>query len=234
MGTKLGTATTSARAYSYNHLGQLTQVVDDAGTRTIGYNAYNEQESDSLLAGGKTHLVTELRDDYGRSSGYTYANNGSVQQTVSIGYGTDGLISSAGFVHGGAQKLFTYSYLPGTNLLQTLVKPNGMTLTQTYESTRDLLTGMAYHRGSTLVAQREYTYDILGRPTARNTARNGQTVNDTFAHNSRSELAEATVSGKDYEYAYDNIGNLVAYIVKTDAMSHVAINHTDDMTPYTE
>ena len=111
MGTKLGTATTSARAYSYNHLGQLTQVVDDAGTRTIGYNAYNEQESDSLLAGGKTHLVTELRDDYGRSSGYTYANNVSVQQTVSIGYGTDGLISSAGFVYGGAQKLFTYSYL---------------------------------------------------------------------------------------------------------------------------
>ena len=33
---------TTARAYSYNHLGHLTQVVDDAGTRTIGYNAYNE------------------------------------------------------------------------------------------------------------------------------------------------------------------------------------------------
>ena len=32
-------------------------------------------------------------------------------------------------------------------------------------------------------------------------------VNDTFAHNSRSELAEATVSGKEYEYTYDNIGN---------------------------
>jgi hypothetical protein len=67
-----------------------------------------------------------------------------------------------------------------------------MTLTQSYEATRDLLTGMAYHRGSTLVAQREYTYDILGRPTSRNTARNGQTVNDTFAHNTRSELTAAT------------------------------------------
>ena len=82
-----------------------------------------------------------------------------------------------------------------------------MTLTQTYEVTRDLLTGMAYHRGTTLVAQREYTYDILGRPTARNTARNGQIVNDTFAHNTRSELTAATVNGADYEYAYDNIGN---------------------------
>ena len=26
----------------------------------------------------------------------------------------------------------------------------------------------------------------------------------------------------------------IAYIIKTDTMSHVAINHTDDMTPYTE
>ncbi|MDO5471272.1 MAG: RHS repeat-associated core domain-containing protein, partial [Akkermansia sp.] len=91
--------------------------------------------------------------------------------------------------------------------LQVLTKPNGMTLTQTYEATRDLLTGMAYHRGSTLVAQRTYTYDILGRPTARNTSRQGSVMNDTFAHNTRSELVEATVSGKDYEYAYDNIGN---------------------------
>ena len=198
---------TTARAYSYNHLGQLTQVVDDAGTRTIGYNAYNEQESDSLLAGGKTHLVTELRDDYGRSSGYTYANNGSVQQTVSIDYGTDGRISSAGFVHGGAQKLFTYSYLPGTNLLQTLVKPNNMTLTQSYEEKRDLLIGQLYKRSSTTVASRAYTYDTLGRPLTRSTAKDGSTVNDSFGYNSRSELNTATVNNESYAYDYDNIGN---------------------------
>ena len=198
---------TTARAYTYNYLGQLTQVVDDAGTRTIGYNAYNEQETDSLLAGGKTHLVTELRDDYGRSSGYTYANNGSVQQTVSTGYGTDGRISSAGFVHGGAQKLFTYSYLPGTNLLQSLVKPNNMTLTQSYEEKRDLLIGQLYKRSNTSVASRSYTYDTLGRPVTRNTSKDGSTVNDSFGYNSRSELNTATVNNEAYAYDYDNIGN---------------------------
>ena len=82
-----------------------------------------------------------------------------------------------------------------------------MTLTQTYESTRGLLTGMAYHRGTTLVAQREYTYDVLGRPTARTTARQGTVVNDTFVHNSRSELASAQVNGETYGYDYDNVGN---------------------------
>ena len=135
-------AAAGARSFSYNHLGMLTQVTDDAGTRTLTYNSYNEPETDSLLAGGRTHLITELRDDYGRSAGYTYANNGSVQQTVSTGYGEDGRIVSAGFVYGGAQKLFTYNYLPGSHLLQSLVKPNNMTLTLSYEDKRDLLTGM--------------------------------------------------------------------------------------------
>ena len=46
-----------------------------------------------------------------------------------------------------------------------------------------------------------------GGPTTRHTARQGRVVIDTFAHNSRSELVDAQVNGKDYEYAYDNIGN---------------------------
>ncbi|MBQ9096550.1 MAG: hypothetical protein IJY53_09470 [Akkermansia sp.] len=68
-------------------------------------------------------------------------------------------------------------------------------ITHTYETTRDLLTGIAYHRGSTLVAQRTYTYDTLGRPTARHTSRQGSVVNDAFTHNTRSELSAATVNG---------------------------------------
>ena len=202
-----GTAVTSNRSFTYNHLGQITQVVDDAGTRTIGYNTYGEREGDSLAVDGDTHLVTELRDDFGRSTGYTYAKNGSVLQSISIGYGTDGRINSAGFLHGGEMKQFGYEYLQGANLLHKLIKPNGMTLTQSYEAQRDLLTGMAYHRGSTLVAQREYTYDVLERPTARTTSRHGNVVNDSFIHNSRSELASAQVNGETYGYDYDNVGN---------------------------
>ncbi len=202
-----GTAATADRSFTYNHLGLMTQVVDDAGARTFGYNSYGERETDSLMVDGDTHLITEQRDSFGRSVGYIYSKDGSVQQTVTTGYGDDGRICSAGFLHGGEAKNFGYTYLAGTNQLQVLTTPNGMTLTQTYDSTRNLLTGMAYHRGSTLVAQREYTYDILGRPTVRNTARQGKIVNDSFAHNTRSELVGAIVNNKEYEYAYDNIGN---------------------------
>ena len=84
--------------------GRTLTVTDAAGVRTISYNAYGEPESDSLVADSVTHFITETRDDKGRSTGYTYAKNGTVQQTVTTGYGSDGRISSAGFQHGGAPK----------------------------------------------------------------------------------------------------------------------------------
>ncbi len=90
---------------------------------------------------------------------------------------------------------------------ETLSLPCNMTLTQSYEAQRDLLTGMVYRRGNNGVAERSYSYDTLGRLTLRNTARQGKIVNDTFAHNTRSELVGATVNNKEYEYTYDNIGN---------------------------
>ena len=64
------------------------------------------------------------------------------------------------------------------HLLQTLTKPNGMTLTQTYEQHRDLLTQMDYKRGNTLVARRSYQYGTLGRPTSRTFSGNGKYTND--------------------------------------------------------
>jgi YD repeat-containing protein len=160
-----------SRSFTYNHLYQMVQLVDDAGIRSFGYNAYGERVSDCLVVDGDSHLITEQRDAFGRSTGYVYSKNGATQQTVATGYGTDGRINSASFLHGGAAKVFGYEYLPGSHLLYKLTKPNGMTLTQSYEVSRDLLTGMAYHRGTTLVAQREYTYDVLSRPTARTTSR---------------------------------------------------------------
>jgi len=118
-----------------------------------------------LSIGGATHLVTEKRDSFGRSTGYTYAKDDVVQQTASTGYGADGRIASAGFEHDGEEKSFSYGYLSGSNLLQTLAMPNGVTLTQTYEVQRDLLTGMTYATATGTLAQRSYAYDNIGNRT---------------------------------------------------------------------
>ena len=214
---------------TYDAYNRVLTETDAAGVRTLSYNTYGEQESDSLVADNVTHLITETRDDKGRSTGYTYAKNGTVQQTVTTGYDSDGRISTAGFLHSGAAKQFSYQYLSGTHLLEKLTMPNNMSLTQSYEIQRDLLIGMAYHRGTTLVANRQYSYDTLGRPTVRNTSRQGTVKNDTFGYNNRSELTTATVNGSNYAYDYDNIGNR-----ETATESDLTTNYTaNELNQYT-
>ena len=164
--------------------------------------------SETLSAGGKTHVVAETRDAFGRFVGYVYSKNGAAQQTVSASYeAATGRFAGAGFLHGGAQKTFSYAYLAGTSLVQTLTCPNNMTETRSYEAARNLLSGIAYKRGTTLVSQRTYVRDALGRPLTRSTARNGTTQNDAFGYNARSELTSATLGNDEYAYAFDNIGN---------------------------
>ncbi|MBT9592316.1 RHS repeat domain-containing protein [Akkermansia muciniphila] len=198
---------TPGQSFSYNHLGQLTQITDAAGTRTFACNPYGELETDCLRVGNHTHLITEKKDAFGRSTGYIYARSGAAQHTVSIGYGEDGRIATAGFLQGSAPQTFAWQYMEGSGLPSVMAMPNGMTLEWGYEEKRDLVATMVYKRGATRVAEREYAYDSLARPVTRRTARQGNTVNDSFACNSRSELTAATVSGKTYGYSYDNIGN---------------------------
>ena len=198
---------TPGQSFAYNHLGQLTQITDAAGTRTFACNPYGELETDNLRVGNHTHLITEKKDAFGRSTGYIYARSGTAQHTVSISYGEDGRIATAGFLQGSAPQTFTWQYMEGSGLPSVMAMPNGMTLEWGYEEKRDLVTTMVYKRGATRVVEREYAYDSLARPVTRRTARQGNTVNDSFACNSRSELTAATVSGKTYGYSYDNIGN---------------------------
>ena len=43
----------------YNHLGQLTQIEDASGTRTVTYNQYNEQEMETT-AGLAASVLTPV------------------------------------------------------------------------------------------------------------------------------------------------------------------------------
>ena len=191
-----------------NFLGRLVSVTDAAGTRALAYDAFGDPASETLSAGGKTHAVAESRDAFGRFVGYVYSKDGAAQQTVSAGYdAATGRVASAGFLHGGAEKLFSYAYLAGTDLLETLTCPNNMSANFAYDDERDLTVGIALKRGATLVAQRAYAYDALGRPTSRTLARGGSTRTDSFGYNARSELTSATLGNAAYAYAFDNVGN---------------------------
>ncbi|MBQ8517129.1 MAG: RHS repeat protein [Akkermansia sp.] len=154
----------------------------------------------------------------------------AVQQTGTTAYSSVGRIATAGFLFGGAQKTFSYAYLPGTHLLQSLTKPNNMSLTLSYEEKRDLLIGMSYKRSNTGVASRTYSYDAAGRPITRSTSRNGQTVTDSFGYNNRSELTTATVSGSNYAYDYDNIGNRNTAQEAAEVVTNYSANNLNQYT----
>ncbi len=66
---------------------------------------------------------------------------------------------------------------------------------------------MHYKRNTTGVVERHYIYDVLGRPTTRQTLHNGKTQNDSFAYNSKPELTSATLGTENFAYAFDEIGN---------------------------
>ena len=57
---------------------------------------------------------------------------------------------------------FAYNYLSGTRLLEKLVFPNNMSLTQTYEATRDLIVSMHYKRNTTGIVERITPMTRLG------------------------------------------------------------------------
>ena len=218
-------------AQTYDALGRVVSVSDASGTRTNVYDADGNLTSETLLGGGKTHLLTELYDAFGRSLGYTYAKDGSVQQTVGTSYdAASGRIATASFLHGSAAKTFSYNYLAGTPLLASLVCPSNLTIEHAYESGRDLVAGITIRRGAgTNVVLRNYTYDTLGRPLTRSTSRNGTTQNDTFGYNSRSELVSATLGNDNYSYAFDAIGNRATSSEAGTALAYA----TNNLNQYT-
>ena len=225
---------TTRQQYTYNILGQPTEITDAAGTRTLTYDRYGKADLEqfSFLAIGYT--LQDQWDAYGRSIGYQLIRNDTQLCAAVTGYAADGRIGSAGFIYGGQEKQFRYTYLPGSDLISGISMPNGMQLTQSYEEKRDLLATMAYTRGTTLVTQRQYTYDALGRPTDRQTSypQKGQGHADAFGYNDRSELTSATLDGAPYTYAYDNIGNRITAQEAAEEITYTAneLNQYTDIT----
>ena len=222
---------TPAQKFTYNFLGQLTAVQDASGARSISYGRYGSQLEEVQQIASSRFLLQEQRDAYGRGTGYILKRNGNRQCAASITYGTLGRIALAGFIHAGEEHQFRYGYLAGSNLLQSLAMPNGVTLTQSYEEKRDLLTGMDYVRDNSLITQRQYNYDALGRPVTRDTRYPNKAIhhNDTFAYNKRSELTGALLDENAYTYAYDNIGNREIAQEVTEGITYAA----NDLNQYT-
>ena len=201
---------TPGQSFVYDHLGQLTQITDAAGTRTFAYNPYGEPETDSLAANGLAWQVSERYDGLGRQAGYELSADGRCVQQTHLSYDGKGRLST--LTAEGMEEPFSWTYSEQGGFVEQLAYPNGMTRVNTYEDSRDLLSVIDYQRPGSAnpPARHEYDYDALGRPTRRRDTWNTAAPKTTrlFTYNSRGELVgDQLRPGGRFGYQYDNIGN---------------------------
>ena len=201
---------TPGQSFVYDHLGQLTQITDAAGTRTFAYNLYGEPETDSLAANGIAWQVSERYDGLGRQAGYELSADGRRVQQTRLSYDGKGRLST--LTAEGMEEPFSWTYSEQGGFVEQLAYPNGMTRVNTYEDSRDLLSVIDYQRPGSAnpPARHEYDYDALGRPTRRRDTWNTAAPKTTrlFTYNSRGELVgDQLRPGGRFGYQYDNIGN---------------------------
>jgi len=201
---------TPGQSFVYDHLGQLTQITDAAGTRTFACNPYGELETDSLAANGIAWQVSERYDGLGRQAGYELSADGRRVQQTHLSYDGKGRLST--LTAEGMETPFSWTYCEQGGLVEQLAYPNGMTRVNTYEDSRDLLSVIDYRRPGSAnpPARHEYDYDALGRPTRRRDTWNTAAPKTTrlFTYNSRGELVgDQLRPGGRFGYQYDNIGN---------------------------
>ena len=78
---------------------------------------------------------------------------------------------------------------------------------------------------NTLIAKRNYTFDAVGRVSARTQTRGTDTArSDSFGYNDRSELTSAMLGTDDFAYSFDNIGNRMTAEELADEIAYSANN----------
>lgn len=197
-------------SYTYNHLGWLTEVTDGAGNRRFDYDHYGNIVEDKLPINGIDYRLQGNHDEFGRFTSYSLMKGaGEDLCSTAYSFGNDGRIESLLTMVNSELQFFQFSYVPGSNLLQSLTMPGGLVNTTSYDPNMDREIGMSLKNASgNVLVSRSYERDAEGFMTERTQKRgNGMEEGHSFGYNDRSELMNAQVRSVSYSYLYDNAGN---------------------------
>ena len=184
-----GTPTVSVRN---DALGRQVGAHDAAGVTTFAYDVYGANTNETIVGVAGTNVLERFADAYGRDVGY--ALNGE-RRTALFRDPATGRIAAMRVA--GCTNDFSWTYHPGCDLKHTLRYPNGALVSWEYEPRRDLMTLVS----NDVYSSFRYTYDVAGRRVSKNDER--------YFYNARGELILATnvVTGAEFAYRYDDIGN---------------------------
>lgn len=203
--------TPSSYFNNYNQFAQPTEITDASGTYELTYDYAGGLVSSSCVGGLMTGITVSnhFNPFYGRDSVSIRGLSSQLQNNYGYdAYGRLGYVSSGNCSA-------TYSYAPNSDLLQSTTYKNGSSTALT--TTRSWQFGfrlgsIANVVNGTTVTSHTYTYDSVNRRTQ---AQLEDRSAWNYSYNNRNELTGANrnwndgtvVSGQQYGYAYDNIGN---------------------------
>jgi RHS repeat-associated protein len=203
---------TNSTFQTYSRAGLPRYIIDATGERQMYYDPINRVTGERWVGGLFVNLTLTNRFDtlYGREW-LKLQKSGADQFTHTYGYDAYGRINSV------ADGVYSagYGYLANSDLLQTTTfRNNGATRLTT---SRVWEYGVRLHSIANVTtftpSRHTYAYDALNR-------RVGATLADgsrwAYDYNDRNELVSASrlwadhapVSGQQFQYAFDNIGNL--------------------------
>ena len=210
-------------AYTYNRLGQQKTITDALGSRTFAYNSNLQLESEAISGLYNKSIVRAYSSTgvIGRYSGITLASE------YSLGYDYDGYGRLASIMNG--TDTFTYSYLANSDLMANIAMPNNITVTNTYEANRNLITGVENKYSSTTVSKYDYVNDAIARRTSmvKSGTAFSQTDTITYGYNDRSEVTSSVATNDstyNFGFSFDNIGNRI-----TSTESGILRNYTSNL-----
>jgi hypothetical protein len=203
--------TPSVTFTNYNRSGQPLTIIDAAGQRTLAYDYASRQVADYGVSGLFSGIT--VSNHFNGLYGRDYLEVQGVSPVLHHDYGYDSYGRMQGVTNGSYRA--EYAYLPSTDRLQTTTcKSNStavLTTTRSWEYGMRLKAIANATNGAT-VCSHAYLYDAVQRRTQA-TLEDGSMWK--YAYNDRNELVSAgrfwsdwlPVTGQQFQYGYDNIGN---------------------------
>ena len=211
--------TTPTVSLAYDALGRQAEARDAAGATTFLYDSFGSLTNETVIGVAGTNTIERFCDAFGRDAGY--ALNGVRQSILAYDAATGRLASMQIPAIEDEQNhcpppplfsTFQWTYLPGSDLKQSLTYPNGLTASWTYDANNQLLQ-VCNAFPTNVISQYDYTYDAAGHRVqiGRSGSAMSENRTDVYGYNLRGELTNAVKNATftEYAYQYDDIGNRI-------------------------
>jgi RHS repeat-associated protein len=198
-------------AMTYTRWGALATIADATGTKTITYNAQLKPDQEIFPAsffGGR--ILTRQYDSLNRDAGFQLGVTGNLNGDHEVAYGYDAAGRLAGVQDPNAT--WTYAFAANSANLVSGVTNGTKTISYTYETGRNAVTGIENKVGSTTVSNYTYTNNRLGQRTARSQSGTvfAASATESFGYNAKGEVTSSAHSAdttRNTLFNYDGIGN---------------------------